>query len=109
MTVLRMTPCKLYQGVASEGYTDEDGNKHPGTIEFVDYIRCDVVPSGASAEKDFGDGVLQTYSYTIYVFDKRCRNFAIGERIKFMKDGILSGEYLVKGFHRYQHQCKIWI
>ena len=109
MAVLRMTPCELYQGVKGQSYIDDDGNKHPGTIEFQKYTKCDVVPSGAAAEKDFGDGVLQTYSYVIFIYNKKCRNFVIGERIKFKKDGQLSGEYLVKGFHRYQHQCKIWI
>lgn len=109
MGVLNMTPNTLYQGITAAGYVDENGNKHPATVEFVEYLKCDIVPSGPSAQRDFGDGILQTYSYTIYVFDRRCRNFAIGERIKFKKDGVLSGEYLVKGFHRYQHQCKIWI
>lgn len=109
MAVLNMTPSYLYQGVTSAGYTDEDGNKHPGRTEYVRYLKCDIVPSGPSTERDFGDGVLQSYSYTIYVFDRRCRNFAIGEKVKFEKDGRLSGEFLVKGFHRYQHQCKIWV
>lgn len=109
MAVLKMTPSYLYQGVAQAGYTDSEGNKHPGSIQFEKYLKCDIVPSGPSSQRDFGDGVLQTYSYTIYVFDMSCRNFAIGERIKFKKDGILSGEFLIKGFHRYQHQCKIWI
>lgn len=104
-----MTPCFLCVALTNEGYVDENGNKHPGTTTFEDYIKCDVVPAGQANQRDFGDGILQTYSYTIYVHDKCCKDFMLGETIKFKKNGVLSGEFLVKGFHRYQHQCKIWV
>ena len=109
MGVLKMTPCCLYKSTVKKGYVDANGNKHPGTTTYDKYMKCDVVPAGQSNEKDFGDGILQTYTYTIYVYDKKCKDFELGEKIKFLKDGVLSKEFLVKGFHRYQHQCKIWI
>ena len=109
MAVLNMSPCILCTSVTTGGYVDANGNKHPGVTTYSDYIKCDVVPAGQASQRDFGDGVLQTYSYTIYVYDKHCRDFALGEKIKFRKNGNLSGGFIVKGFHRYQHQCKIWI
>jgi len=109
MAVLNMSPCYLYVSETGASYVDENGNKHVGGTTYEKYIKCDVVPAGQANEIDFGDGVLQTYSYTIYVHKKGCRDFALGEKIKFEKDGNLSGEFLVKGFHRYQHQVKIWI
>ncbi len=109
MAVLDMTPCVLLTSQTSEGYVDGNGNKHIGTTTYSEYLECDVVPAGQANQKDFGDGVLQTYTYTIYIYDPTCKDFDLGEKIKFKKDDIISGEYIVKGFHRYQHQCKIWI
>ena len=109
MAVLDMNPCYLYTSVAGMSYTDANGNRHVGKMTFEKYIRCDVVPAGQATQHDFGDGVVQTYSYTIYIHKKECRDFALGEAVKFEKNGKLSREFLVKGFHRYQHQCKIWI
>ena len=109
MAVLDMLPCVLLTSTETAGYVDENGNKHKGVTTYSDYIECDVVPAGQANQKDFGDGLLQTYAYTIYIYDEDCRDFALGEKVKFRKDNILSGEYIVKGFHRYQHQCKIWI
>ena len=109
MSVLNFTPYYLYTSTEAPGYVDSEGNKHVGVATYSKYIKCDVVPAGQANQKDFGDGILQTYAYTIYVYDKNCRNFSLGEKIKFEKDGGMSKEFIVKGFHRYQHQCKIWI
>lgn len=52
------------------------------------------------------------YSYTIYL-PKKTREFVTGEkvRVSFFGDGTLQEkkEFSVKGFHRYQHQCKMWV
>lgn len=109
MAVLNMTPCYLYICQSEPSYTDENGNRHVGKEAWSRYLKCDVVPAGQANEQDFGDGKIQTYAYTIYIYDRRCKDFSLGEKIKFLKNNVLSKEFFVKGFHRYQHQCKIWI
>ena len=110
MAILDFEPCYLYKSETVEANAvNDDGNRIPSVTNFSKYLRCDIVPAGQANQMDFGDGKLQTYSYTIYVYDKDCKDFSLGERIKFEKDGKLSKPFYVKGFHRYQHQCKIWI
>lgn len=109
MGVLKMSPYVLHVSEATEGHVDVDGNYHPGTIEYSPYVKCDVVPSGQPSERDFGDGVMVSYSHTVYVYDMRCRDFVRGERIAYSLNGVLSGEYVVKGFNRYQTYCIMWI
>ena len=59
-------------------------------------------------EKEFEDGIVRSYSYTVYL-RANCRTFMIGDRIKIhLLEGI-EREFSVKGFHRYQLQCKIWV
>lgn len=109
MAILDMTPCYLLTCKSEPSYVDENGNRHQGRDEWHKYMKCDVVPAGKANEKDFGDGKVQTYTYTIYIYDKNCRDFALGEKVKFCKGCSSSKEFFVKGFHRYQYQCKIWI
>ena len=109
MAVLDVSPSFLFTSHTTPSYVDENGNRHAGSTTYKCYVECDIVPAGQANQRDFGDGILQTYAYTIYIYDQCCRDFELGEKIKFKKDGNLSGEFLVKGFHRYQHQCKIWI
>jgi hypothetical protein len=109
MGVLNMEPFWLYTSESTPAYTDENGNRHKGTTTYTKYKRCDVVPAGAANTKDFGDGVTQTYSYTVYLYDRDCRLFAIGEKVKYGRGEWLSKEFVVKGFHRYQTYCIMWI
>lgn len=109
MGVLNMTPNWLYRSSVTDAYTDENGNRHPGQTTFSKYLPCDVVPAGAANTKDFGDGIIQTYSYTIYIYERCCRHFALGEKVKFSKGSVLSGEFIVKGFHRYQTYSIMWV
>lgn len=110
MAILDFKPHHLWTCVKTPRWVDENGNSHPGTTTWSRYIKCDIVPAGKAEQRDFGDGVLQTYSYTIYL-PTSCRDFALGEQIRLEKYGDYDDQntYLVKGFHRYQHQCKIWI
>jgi len=109
MGVLDMKPFWLYTYTKGMGYIDEDGNKHVGEDTYTKYIRCDVIPSGAANTRDFGDGIMQSYSYTIYVYDRGCKHLSVGEKVRYGKDNFLSKPYLVKGFHRYQTYCILWI
>jgi hypothetical protein len=109
MGVFNRTPCYLYTSTTTGGYVDENGNKHKGETTYERYIRCDVVPAGPAETRDFGDGITQTYSYSIWIYDLNCRYFKPGEKVKVEKNDILSKEFVVKGFHKYQTYCIMWI
>ena len=109
MPVLNTTPHWLWT-CEGEGYDDAKGNYHDGGSEWKKYVKCDIVPNGQAKELSMPDGSTKTYSYVIYVYDMKCRDFELGELVRltvFGKDD--KREYEVLGFHRYQHQCKIWV
>lgn len=109
MAVLDMKPHLLWTSVVTEGEEDENGHFLPSTIAWTRYMKCDVVP--ASVEKNiinYGDGRTESYVYTVYLPTK-CRDFQYGERVKLTRFGEESPVYKVKGFQRYQHQCKLLI
>lgn len=110
MAVLNMKPHLLWVCQSSGKSVDENGNTIFGTDEWSELSRCDVVPAGQANTKDFGDGEVKTYAYTVYL-PVTCRDLSLGERVKLQPFGGALNEtvYLVKGFHRYQHQCKAWI
>lgn len=96
----------------TNGYEDDNGDWHKGTEEWTDYMKCDVVPAGEARQITLPDGTQTAYSYTIYL-PKNAREFLTGERVRisFNGKGALQEkeEFSVKGFHAYQHQCKMWI
>lgn len=97
-----------YKTVSSSGTEDDNGDFHPGTDEFVGNIKCNAVPSGQSNEKLFEDGVARTYSYIIEA-RVDCKDFSIDDSVKLILLDKTERVYKVKGFHRYQHSCKIWV
>lgn len=99
---------RLQYEVTTPGYEDDNGDYHPGTSEFVGDIPCRNVPSGKAEEREFEDGVVRTYSSVVRL-DTDCREFSIGERVKLFLLGGITREYDVKGFHRYQTHCKLWV
>lgn len=112
MAVLNMKPHYLETLVKGEEYEDENGDFHAGEDEWVVLCRCDVVPAGQANRLTTPDGAELSYSYTIYL-PKGTREFRTGEkiRISFNGKGQLAEkmEFAVKGFHAYQHQCKMWV
>lgn len=109
MAILNMKPHILWTSTVTEGVEDKDGHYQSSTETWAEYMECDAVP--ASVEKNvinYGDGRTETYSYTLYLTPK-CRDFQYGERVKLTHYGQESPIYQVKGFQRYQHQCKILI
>ena len=108
MAVVNTKPHRLEYLTISPGHEDEEGNYHPGESSWEGNIECDAVPAGKAEERTFEDGVIRKYSYTVYLPDN-CRDFSIGDRVRI---GLLVGiirEFEVKGFHRWQQQCKIWV
>lgn len=109
MAVLNRNTHRLQYLVSTSGYEDENGDYHPGEDHWEGDIPCDAVPSGRSDEKEFEDGVTRKYSYEVYNLPPDCRNFTIGDRVKLILLGGIEREFEVKGFHRYQKQCKLWL
>ena len=106
--ILDDRPHRLQYQITTGGYEDDNGDYHPGKSEFVGDIPCRNVPSGKAEEREFEDGVVRTYSSVVRL-DSDCREFSIGERVKLFLLGGITREYEVKGFHRYQTHCKLWV
>lgn len=109
MSVLKLRPHLLEYLKLSGGYEDENGDYHEGQNEWVGSIPCDAVPSsGQAIEKAFEDGVTRSYSYVVYM-SAGVSPFSIGDKIRInFTDGRVV-ETDVKGFQRYQLQCKMWV
>lgn len=112
MSILKMKPHMLEVLILTEEYEDENGDFHKGHEEWFGLCKCDVVPAGQANRLTTPDGVELQYSYTIYL-PKKTREFRTGEKVRviFFCEGTLQEkkEFTVKGFHRYQHQCKMWV
>lgn len=112
MPILKMKPHILEVLTKTDEYEDENGDFHQGKEEWVKCCKCDAVPAGEANEITLPDGVTLTYSYTIYL-PKKTREFNTGEkvRVSFFGNGMTQEkkEFTVKGFHAYQHQCKMWV
>lgn len=108
MAVLKLSSHTLYVSINSNGYEDENGDWHEGKSVSTELCKCDVVPAGKANERVFEDGVKDTYSYIIYL-PKDCQRIEKGAKVSVkFADGVVR-EFLVKGFHRYQLQCKMWV
>lgn len=112
MPILKLMPHVLEVFTVTGEYEDANGDFHEGTGEWVALCKCDVVPAGQANEITTPDGNAIKYSYIIYL-PKKTREFVTGEkvRVSFFKLGTLQEkkEFSVKGFHAYQHQCKMWV
>lgn len=109
MAVLELKPHRLSYLVTSPGYEDDNGDYHEGTSRWEGDIECDAVPaSGSANEITFDDGTAHKYSYTVYL-PVSCKDFSVGERVRIRHLGNVEREYSVKGFQRWQLQCKLWV
>ena len=115
MGVFRVKPHMLYLLAREAGEVDDAGDYTEGAASEMAVGACAAVPAGAANEVTLPDGTVDTYSYTLYL-DPFVHELAHGDTVRidlFAADG--SGEggsgrvYKVKGFHRYQHQCKVWV
>ena len=98
-----------YLDGSTEGYYDKHGVWHEGDETWCFLAKCNVMQSGQESKISIPDGSVEHYTYTIGGLPKDCREFVYGERIRIH---ILGGEdydeRTVKGFQRYQFQCKIY-
>lgn len=109
MAVFDLTAYRLSYLVTTPGYDDENGDYHPGSQFWEGEIKCNLVPAGEANEIKYEDGKTYIYSYTVTSLPRDCREFTVGDRVRIRK---LNGEwqnFTVKGFHRYQLQCKMWV
>lgn len=109
MAVLNLKPHRLSYLEVTEGAELENGDYIQGSKEWVGCIPCDAVPlSGKATEVKFEDGSTKFCSYVVYL-DKCVREFQLNEKVKIE---LLGGKVKfgsVKGFVRYQMQCKLWV
>lgn len=108
MAILKRKAYRLEYLSEGTGDYDENGDYQPGKSEWIDCGRCDAVPAGKDNTIQLPDGMLDTYSYTVRDLPKDCREFHDGEKIRLSGLGMEPKIMVVKGFARYQHQCKIW-
>lgn len=108
MSLLDFHASKLYRQTKAEGYVDENGDYHPAESSWKFECSCDVVPTGEANKIAIPDGQVETYSYTIYNIPVCTKKFKYGDFIKLVLLGGETATLKVKGFHRYQYQCKIW-
>lgn len=108
MSLLDFHESKLYRQNKTDGYVDENGDYHPSESSWEFVCKCDAVPAGEAAKVITQDGQIETYSYVIYNIPGRTKKFEYGDTIKLVHIGDETAILKVKGFHRYQYQCKIW-
>lgn len=109
MSILNLKASYLEYLSKTKGEKDEDGNYIPSTSEWVKIGRCDVTPSGEANVITLPDGSTETYSFLIRNLPKDCRELKYGEKVRLVMLGQESFELKVKGFQRYQLQCKVWV
>lgn len=111
MGVLDFNAYELEYFVEGQGTYDENGDYQKSEGEWVSVGRCNAVPAGRNnliALPD-GNGTQTLFSFTIILHDPKSREFLYGERIRLTTIGQMEVRNLtVKGFARYQHQCKIY-
>lgn len=109
MSVLKLKPHRLSYKVSEGGYEDGQGDYHEGESSWVGCIECDAVPaSGSANEIKFDDGSVHKYSHVVYL-PSNVKDFFIGEKVRIVMLGGIVRYFSVKGFQRYQLQCKLWV
>lgn len=110
MAVLKLKPHSLRYKVVQPGYELDNGDYIEGSSHWAeDIIPCDAVPlNGRATEVKFEDGSTKVCSYVVYL-DKNVREFFLGETVKINLYGGAVKVGKVKGFVRYQMQCKLWV
>lgn len=109
MSLLNFKASKLYRQTKTEGYTDVNGDYHHGKIKWEYCCSCDVVPAGEANKIAIPDGSIDFYSYTVYNIPVCVKKFNYGDFVRLLVLGEEEVILKVKGFHRYQLQCKLWV
>ncbi len=108
MSLLSFHASKLYRQTRADAFTDDDGNYHQGESKWEFCCDCDVVPAGEANKVVIQDGSIDYYSYEVHNLPVGIKKFEYGDFIKLLILGEEEVIIKVKGFHRYQLQCKIW-
>lgn len=107
MGVFVVYPHSLWLLVREAGSYDEAGDWQAGS-EAYEYVgKCEAVSAGKATEVALPDGTTALYSYTVYM-QPDVREMRHGDTIKLVMNGD-ERVMTVKGFHRYQHQVKLWV
>lgn len=108
MAALRFKSHTIQKLVKTGASVDSNGDYHDGVLVPVgDPIACDiVVANGRSNEISFEDGVVNKYQFVVYL-PTDCEGFHIGDRVRLNRENRVV-DLTVKGFVRYQLQCKLF-
>lgn len=107
MAILDLKGYRLEYFQEGVGSYDENGDFDESAGIWVSVGKCDAVPAGKNNVVTLPDGRKETFSYTIYL-NRKAREFKYGERLRLTVLGSEVINLVVKGFARYQHQCKVW-
>lgn len=109
MAILDFEAYKLEYLQEGRGSYDENGDFSHTPDVWVCVGRVNAVPAGRNNVIQLPDGSMETFSFTIIIHNPRCREYHYGERLLLKTVfGKEVRELTVKGFSRYQHQCKIF-
>ena len=111
MAILDFNAYNLEYYAEAQGDYDEEGDYVGAGGEWIEWGRCNAVPAGRNnlITLPDKDGQQTTFSFTIILHDPKAREFVFGERIRLTTiGGMETHELTVKGFARYQHQCKVY-
>lgn len=108
MAVLQRAPHQLSYLVLKVGYEDGNGDWHEGEEEWSKPVACYASANGSAQQITFADGVDSSYSYEISKLPANMDKLKVGFRVRLTINGE-EREYKVKGFQRYQLQCKVWV
>lgn len=103
-------PHKLRIVTKGEGSYNSNGDWVESEKSYSDYIPCRYEPNGAAQTITLPDGTAYRYSFTVYLNVNPNQLFRYGDVIELTsQDGIVRGEFSIKGFHRGQLDMKIWV
>lgn len=109
MAVLKLFGYTLQWKEETEPYYDEQGDLVVNTATWSEGVKCDIAHAGGHATiTNYEDGQKVGYSHVVYM-KTSVPDFHYGQHVRVIKDGIIIIETDVKGFMRYQLQCKLWL
>lgn len=108
--IVSFRPHKIsYKIISEQGYYNDEGVWIVGQDQWSELCPCRYEGNGKANSIVLQDGNSYIYSYVVFL-NLDTRDFQIGEQVKLydLNDKELS-VYTVKGFHRGQLNCKLWL
>ena len=110
MAIVSFRPHKMRIVHKGEGAYDSNGDWVEGQATYSDYIPCRYEPNGSAQTITLPDGTIYKYTFTVYMCVNPAQMVRYGDVIELTsQDGIVRGEFSVKGFHRGQLDMKVWV